>query len=659
MRELTRAECAYMGENLHLDKTLEASVTEYYIDEPYRNNYNNITYQNSSLLQTYYVTAIDSNGNESFFSKPICSWRYSNVLPYMVKSSELGIGSNYAIDEFLESVAVTSKDEKTLIQYPINYTRIGTPSIYSHRCDYEYQISGTLLSGRISYYNENDEFPDSHISSYSLQRVPLPEIPRENIIPTDIDTFVDPDYHNSMIQIATKTDYPDSARILYDEASLLRRVDMELARMFNKGVYTNVPPLEAITSFVATEYPEYIVIREGSTIIVREATPEDYENIEHTTIETEEKTAEPAKEINNNNFVDEQRKSTKKQVTEADKQTVEGTKYPVFADTAGRKYLALNLINQKEEISLKAFPAYQNSETLFDELFYVWYQNPYIMGINPNQCTYDYNNQVLKVAYNMSKTEAMKRQEAVYQKANEVISDIIEKQMTDEEKVIAIWNYIENHSKYNMEAYDYAVNGGTDFYKKYPDCWNTYGILCENSGVCQSYSYAFELLAHMSGIDAVMVTGTMNNGGHAWNAVKIDQKWYMIDVTNNAKTLDGIYYWVCNASLDFIESNGFMLEETFIDETNIFRLSESDNSKDWYQKNHYMPKNIAECAKIWNEEKEQNDSILLKYQLNTLEEKKSFWSSFKTEAKKLGATDEEISSWKIYEFSGIVIFRKV
>lgn len=659
MRELTRAECAYMGEYLRLDKTLESSETEYYIDEPYRDSYNNISYQNSSTLQTYYVTAIDSNGNESFFSKPICSWRYSSVLPYTVKRAELGLESNYYIQEFLESVAVTSKDDKTFVQYPINYTKVGTPNTYSHTCDYEYQIVGTFLSGRISYYQENDEFPDAHVSSYDLKRVPLPEIPKENIIPTNIDTFVDADYHDSVIEITAQTEYPDSARILYDEASLFRRTDMELARMINKGMYVDVPPLEAIQTFLATDNPEYIVIREGSTIIVREATPEDFANKEQTVLENKEETIEPAKEINNSNFVEEQRKSTKKQVSEADKQTVEGTDYPVFADTAGRKYLALNMIHQNEEISLKAFPAYQNSDKLFDDLFYVWYQNPYIMGINPNECTYDYNNQLLKIEYNMRKSEAEKRQEAVYKKANEVIREIIKDSMSDEEKVMAIWNYIENNSEYHMEAYDYAVNGGADFYQRYPDCWNTYGILCEKSGVCQSYSYVFKLLASMSGLDALMVTGTMNHGGHAWNAVKIENRWYMIDVTNNAKALDGIYFWVCNASLEFIERNGFALDETFLAETNIFKLSEADNSKDWYQRNHYMPKDISECAQIWNTERKSRDSILLKFQLNTLEDKKSFWSSFKTEAKKLGATDDELSEWRIYEFSGIVIFRKV
>ena len=40
-------------------------------------------------------------------------------------------------------------------------------------------------------------------------------------------------------------------------------------------------------------------------------------------------------------------------------------------------------------------------------------------------------------------------------------------------------------------------------------------------------------------IDCVLVTGTANGGGHAWNQVKVDGKWYNIDVTWD----DPIYYW--------------------------------------------------------------------------------------------------------------------
>ena len=83
-----------------------------------------------------------------------------------------------------------------------------------------------------------------------------------------------------------------------------------------------------------------------------------------------------------------------------------------------------------------------------------------------------------------------------------------------------------------------------------------------------------------------------------------------------------------------------------------------DNSKDWYYVNDYMPLTIAECAKVWVNEKNEKDMILLKYQLSTLEEKKSFWNNFKSEVKKLGIKDEEINNWKLFEYYGILLFQK-
>lgn len=55
-------------------------------------------------------------------------------------------------------------------------------------------------------------------------------------------------------------------------------------------------------------------------------------------------------------------------------------------------------------------------------------------------------------------------------------------------------------------------------------------VFLQNKTVCEGYSKAFELLCNAVGIDSVILTSCV----HAWNAVKIDDRWYLIDVTNNA-----------------------------------------------------------------------------------------------------------------------------
>lgn len=60
--------------------------------------------------------------------------------------------------------------------------------------------------------------------------------------------------------------------------------------------------------------------------------------------------------------------------------------------------------------------------------------------------------------------------------------------------------------------------------------------LNEGKAVCDGYSKLFYFLCRMNGIDCVLVTGSATNTAgdtedHAWNKVKINDKWYAIDVT--------------------------------------------------------------------------------------------------------------------------------
>lgn len=55
--------------------------------------------------------------------------------------------------------------------------------------------------------------------------------------------------------------------------------------------------------------------------------------------------------------------------------------------------------------------------------------------------------------------------------------------------------------------------------------------------VCEGYAKAFQLLMNACGIENIYVTGTSRNQGHAWNIVKLDGKYYNVDVTWN----DGRY----------------------------------------------------------------------------------------------------------------------
>lgn len=52
--------------------------------------------------------------------------------------------------------------------------------------------------------------------------------------------------------------------------------------------------------------------------------------------------------------------------------------------------------------------------------------------------------------------------------------------------------------------------------------------------MCASYSAAFKLLADAAGLDSIVVTGYLEGTTpHAWNKVKVDDTWNIVDSTNN------------------------------------------------------------------------------------------------------------------------------
>jgi hypothetical protein len=62
-----------------------------------------------------------------------------------------------------------------------------------------------------------------------------------------------------------------------------------------------------------------------------------------------------------------------------------------------------------------------------------------------------------------------------------------------------------------------------------------YGALVQGSAVCDGYSTAFNLMMKLMGVECELVYGRASYNGylqpHAWNRIKIEGKYYHIDVT--------------------------------------------------------------------------------------------------------------------------------
>ena len=101
---------------------------------------------------------------------------------------------------------------------------------------------------------------------------------------------------------------------------------------------------------------------------------------------------------------------------------------------------------------------------------------------------------------------------------DEIIKSTIKDDMSDEDKVLAIHDYIINHTKY-----DVLREKGTSKYKS-----NTaYGALIEGYAVCGGYADAMSLFLNRFNIKNFKIS----TDTHVWNAIYINGNWLHLDLT--------------------------------------------------------------------------------------------------------------------------------
>lgn len=113
----------------------------------------------------------------------------------------------------------------------------------------------------------------------------------------------------------------------------------------------------------------------------------------------------------------------------------------------------------------------------------------------------------------------------------EYSNSITEGATSDIDKVAKIYSYIVNNIAYDKKSYNQDINT----YR------NPETVLKEGHSVCLGMSLTFQALCAAQGIPSVVYSGydyTANgelNGGHAWNEVYLNDIWYCLDVTWDAK----------------------------------------------------------------------------------------------------------------------------
>ena len=227
-------------------------------------------------------------------------------------------------------------------------------------------------------------------------------------------------------------------------------------------------------------------------------------------------------------------------------------KFRFFADEAG----LIETVNSPEYDAPDGFAdAVQNtySKPHYDDVKKT--RNFYIDGVKETMSVSTSNMLYKAVAWGYkpvfmgSQAENLKQ---IYDNAKDALSYIVSDEMSEYEKVHAIYDYIIYNVRYDHDcanAEDKYVSGNLSLNEK----MKYYGYYLEGifldkfykkdmHAVCDGKSKAFVLMCGIEGITAVRISGEAssdgkNFGGHAWNKVLLDlngtgdKEWYFVDTT--------------------------------------------------------------------------------------------------------------------------------
>ena len=129
------------------------------------------------------------------------------------------------------------------------------------------------------------------------------------------------------------------------------------------------------------------------------------------------------------------------------------------------------------------------------------------------------------VTYRVVYYDTAEQQAQMDKAVDDLLDDLDLEGLTDYEKICGIYDYMTANIVYD---YDHMYD------ESYKLQFTAYAALVNGTSVCQGYANLFYRLALELGVDARIVVGKGNGGGHAWNIVELGDRYYLLDATWDA-----------------------------------------------------------------------------------------------------------------------------
>ena len=137
----------------------------------------------------------------------------------------------------------------------------------------------------------------------------------------------------------------------------------------------------------------------------------------------------------------------------------------------------------------------------------------------------------------------------IYDFSKEASEYHVEKTKKRAEEILNTADGSESLFDYLLTIHDEILkNAEYDYTLESDGAYEAFGVLTAGSGVCESYSRAYQYLCQCIGVDNLLVVGTSNDEPHMWNMVMLGGEWYHADFTwdDGDGIKIGYYYFAFN-----------------------------------------------------------------------------------------------------------------